>query len=712
MAGKKKRTGKPRACKVEQGFVAYGGYIPELDMFLNEEGEYFKMYVADMGEACDGMGMSEGQRTEKEQLMPEKHTDAVLRCRGFRLQVIAMKGKSYILLGTRAENPETAESRFQGLEGGWPYQAVSCEEWFHFMSERLRFEPFVETMEESGRGWRKGKAARIDLVQPYNVRKGQKEMELSGRTVKTVLLMGYPSRLFEAFATELLEIRDNLVLTVYAEELDPKRCLDGVNLSGEIKAARKAAMKIFLEEVMRNETRIYNTCALVAMDGLPGEVEDTFQALKRFCGKYLISLSELDYQQADAWRSALPLMKNRIRYYRVLTEQNLKALFPWSELKRCKRTVCYGTDVMNGEVSYDRRIHRENGFILSGNYDWAMEQAIKEMGAYGKASFGSGESISILADKCIDTLAFGAGEGKELELTCDSAPKWLLKAVIVRWAVNGLSTNGRTMKKHIDMVMKAAEGMKNGKGSKDIKGGENISAESIFVEKLLESDREIPETLIGQETSEKLTGQGIRDKQKTRGKQKTEEDQKAGEEQKSGISDYVGQFLSQMGEQEQRALSLRPFNPICRYQVAETLYGNIYQVMETGVQAEIAYALMFWRLHGIVYSLNSELLAWNLAGMYRLHKDTMYTFLTRDNRTLYESRNFSELFQKVPFLLLGEHGIFEKLRLSETVGLDKEQRKWISEPAKGAVLMTKLAVYQLKGEGPGTKKRQGDRRDG
>lgn len=698
MVGKKKRTGNPRACKVEQGFVAYGGYIPELDMFLNEEGEYFKMYVADTGEACDDRGMSVGQRTAKEQLMPEKHTEAVLRCRGFRFQMIAMKGKSYILLGARAENPETAESRFQGLESGWPYQAVSCEEWFHFMSEWLRFEPFVETMEERGRGWRKRKAARIDLVQPYNVKKGQKEMELSGRTVKTVLLMGYPSRLFEAFTTELLGIRDNLVLTVYAEELDPKRCLDGVNLSGEIKAARKAAMKTFLEEVIRNEMRIYNTCALAAMDGLPGEVEDTFQALKQFCGKYLISLSELDYQQADAWRSVLPLMKNRIRYYQVLTEQNLKALFPWSELKRCKRTVCYGTDVISGEVFYDRRIHRENGFILSGNYDWALEQAIKEMGAYGKAPFGSGESISILADKCIDTLAFGAGEGKELELTCDSASEWLLKAVIVRWAVHVLSTNGRTMKKHIDMVMKAAEGMKKGKGSKDIKGGENISAESIFVEKLSEFDKEIPEISTGQES---------RHKQKNREKQKTEEDQKAGEEQTSGISDYVEQFLSQMGEQEQRALSLRPFNPICRYQVAETLYGNIYQVMETGVQAEIAYALMFWRLHGIVYSLNSELLAWDLADLYRLHEDTMYTFFTRDNRTLYESRKFSEFVQRAPFLLLGEHGIFEKLRLSETVGLDKEQRNWISEPAKGAVLMTKLAAYQLKWEDQGQRKSRG-----
>ena len=104
---------------------------------------------------------------------------------------------------------------------------------------------------------------------------------------------------------------------------------------------------------------------------------------------------------------------------------------------------------------------------------------------------------------------------------------------------------------------------------------------------------------------------------------------------------------------------------------------------------------MFWKLHGMVYSLNSERLAWNQTAMYHLHKDTIYTFLAEDIRTLYESRNFSELFRKANFLLLGEHGIYEKLRLSEAAGLNKEQRNWISESAGGAVLMTKLAVYQL-----------------
>lgn len=637
MAGgrKKKETPKSKGRRVEHGFVTYGGHIPELNMLISEDGYYFKMYLA---------RGREGRETDPDTIL-EGHEEPVFMCVGFKLQLIAKKSRSYILMGTKADRPEEAEEKFKELESHYPWRVATCEEWFELMAERLLFEPFAEFPKENKGRWRKRKAAKIDFIQPCHVKKGQKEMELSGRTVKTVLLMGYPSRMFEAFVTELLGIADNLALSVYAEELDPKRCLDGVNLSGDIRPARKAAMKGFLEETIKKKDHIYNVCAFVAIDGLPGEVEEIFRAVKHFCGKYLISVSELDYQQADAWRSALPLMKNRIRYHRVLTWDNLKALLPWSELERCKRTVCYGTDVISGQVFYDRRIHRENGFILAGDSGWALEQAVKEMEAYGLTPALQRERVSILADESTDLTVLGQGKTRQIEISCEEASPWLLKAMIAQWAVSGLSTNGRTMKKHIDMVMKAAESL--GEGKRGTVG-------------------------------EKISGGD-----------------------KDGV---VEAFLSRMGEQERRALLLKPFTPVYRVQVIETRYGEAYQIMEKGIQAEIGYALMFWKLHGMVYSLNSELLAWNLMLMYRLHEDTMYTFLTRDNRTLYESKNFSDLLRNAPFLLLGEHGIFEKLRLSETVGLDKEQRNWISEPAKGALLMTKLAAYQLVGE-PGNQEK-------
>ena len=144
MAGKKRKRGKPKSRGIEKNFVTYGGYIPELDMMLSEDGYYFKMYLADMEEAEGGMG-----------LPPEEHTRFVLGCAGFKIQLIAMKGRAYMLLGTRADSPEEAEKRFRGLGDDWPYQTMTCDQWFGLMSERLRFEPVAEDSGESGK--RRGK---------------------------------------------------------------------------------------------------------------------------------------------------------------------------------------------------------------------------------------------------------------------------------------------------------------------------------------------------------------------------------------------------------------------------------------------------------------------------------------------------------------------------------------------------------------------------
>jgi hypothetical protein len=62
---------------------------------------------------------------------------------------------------------------------------------------------------------------------------------------------------------------------------------------------------------------------------------------------------------------------------------------------------------------------------------------------------------------------------------------------------------------------------------------------------------------------------------------------------------------------------------------------------------------------------------------------------------LYEDPHFSELLKTLDFFRIGEHRISGKLKLSAIVNLEKDQRNWISEPAKGSLLITKLAEYQL-----------------
>lgn len=661
---------KPIARKQANKFITYGGYIQELDMFFND-GYYFKTYALKepiSKKMFFHQGVDENQvldnRTDKIDFPGQ-----VLHNSGFKIQIIAAKRMVYGVFGVKAEMPEDAAEKFKVFEQSFLCSMISCEEWFSVMAEQLRFEPFT--------GMPQGKKAKktqvISLIQPYDIKIRQKDMEISGRIVKTLILTGYPSKLFPAFATELLEIADNLTLVIFAEELPAERCLDGVNLSQDLRAARKEAMKDFLKKAIKEGMKLYNTCALVRLEGLPGEIEENSQVLKAFCRKYLISASELDYQQSDAYRSTLPLLKNHIRYYRVLVEDNLRALLPWSDLKKCKQSVVYGEDVISGQIKYDRRLHRENGFILSSNYSWALMQARKEMQDYFSAPVNTDEKISVLAGGNIEDSLFGVGEKKSIQLSYDEAPAWLIRAVIIRWAVNGLSTNGRIMKPHMDMVLKAAERL-------TVKEGNVLAKdENAFSN----GEKESRTKKFEQNENDEVTNE------KQKGSKKLQENTYR-------VKDFIEQFLSEMGENERRALSIRPF--ITEYEVLKTSmeHGVFYQVKGNGIQEELAYALLFYSLHGIVYSLNSELLAWNPAEMFRLHEDSMYTFLTQDNRTLYESRCFARLLKDAPFLLIGEHKIFEKLKLSEVIGLDKKQREWISEPAKGALLMTKLVTYQLK----------------
>lgn len=236
------------------------------------------------------------------------------------------------------------------------------------------------------------------------------------------------------------------------------------------------------------------------------------------------------------------------------------------------------------------------------------------------------------------------------------------------------------MKHHMDMVMKAAEILPDEEWTEDhvlSKESEAIGDEQLKKHTLLNThEHRSPRDRAGLHSTRDKT---LKEK-----------------EDKCRVNEYIEQFLSQMGENEQCALSVRPFISEYTYCEYPAEYGVFYSVEGNGVRAELAYALLFNQLHGIVYSLNSELLAWNAVDMFRLHEDCLYTFLTQDNRKFYESKCFKTLLKDAPFLLIGEHKIFDKLKLSALVGLDKKQREWISEPAKGSLLLTRLVTYQLK----------------
>jgi hypothetical protein len=305
-----------------------------------------------------------------------------------------------------------------------------------------------------------------------------------------------------------------------------------------------------------------------------------------------------------------------------MLERDLKGLLGYSELKHCKKHVFYGKDPILGPVRYDRRIRRENGFIVSDDYHWALNQAKQEINAYQKNPDKTLFHPILLADDAVDSEIFGTLRNTQSEdISLSNAPEWLQRAILMRWAVQRLSTNGRIMKRHLDMIKQALDDQK----------------EALTIEA----------------------------------------------------------FLKRMGDQEQRVLIQRPLKEHYEVSVSDCNYGTLYQVHGDPLEKEIAYALIFSLSRGLVYSLNSELLSWKMACMFEPTPDSFYTFLSRTPGMVYENPWFQELLKAEPFLLVGEHRVNDKLKLSESAGLTKEQRQWISEPAKGSLLITKQVEYML-----------------
>ena len=99
----KKKIQKPSVRKYANHFVAYGGYIQELDMFVND-GYYFKTYLLDESV----FGKLFANKNTDEALILDRQTgevdflEPVLHHPGFMIQIIASGRKVYGIFGVKA----------------------------------------------------------------------------------------------------------------------------------------------------------------------------------------------------------------------------------------------------------------------------------------------------------------------------------------------------------------------------------------------------------------------------------------------------------------------------------------------------------------------------------------------------------------------------------------------------------------------------------
>ena len=601
----KKKSGK----RIATRFLSYGGYVLPLNLFKNTDGRWFKVYTANLP------------------VFDTEKIKSIFPITGYRVQIVATCNKTFVLIGVKADLPEDAAKQLEKYDTVEWMSPVSPGEWFQEMSMRLTGCDFI--------GFPDGKKKKaIDSVMPYNVTVEQTALLLSDKTIKTILLIGYPSKTYAAFTTELLNISDKITISLHITHVDTELCLEGLKFADDIREKRKETMRAFLSEADKNGTKLYQTACLVNISGNGDETERIFKSVIDFCKRYLTDFSQLDFQQKEAFISTLPLLQNQISYNTVLTENNVLGLCPWSKLKERQNGAIYGEDTLIGKVMYNRFIEddSESGCILSSKREVVLNAVLQELSYLTSIT----KQPTIIIDDSWSDFKGMATEEFELNRqficnTKDADPN-LYRQMVIHWAQSCTLANGKTDRGMIETIHETA--MK-------IEPSENFLPD--FMASITDTSlknvchtRSFPEQILVDCYTGKV----------------------------SGIVAFV--------------------------------------VKGTQLEKELAYSYIVSKSNGFVYALDMELLAVSDSDLLQMSNNAVYTFSSTKPESVYRTTMAKKVIEKCKFVLLGEHRVSHKIALIDTLAdsgmyLSKKEQKWISEPAKGTVLITGSASYTLIG---------------
>lgn len=607
-----KKKEKKLVLKEDKDFIGYDGFNEELgiikkgDLFIKP----YELTVA--GYAPD---------------LPQKILDE-------QTELFYANGKMYVIYAVKADVPEDAAEKFKEIESRHPVKAISILLWFNLLTLFTGREELTEIPAVN----KKKKDTVSSLIAPYNVKSTQKDIELTGKTGRTLLLTGFPSKIFPGFCSELLELSDKAVVSIHLKRMDIDLCLTGLS---ELNARpmRKSVMKDFLTKEKAAGRDIYDTSCYVFYRGEKDELDEFIGKLDRFLDKYLVGKSDLDYQQRRATQSTLPLCNNVIKYNRVLNLSDISALLPMSHLRDAKNmpsAVPYGKDIIQGDIKYSRLLNKENGAILSTNAVWAVEKAVQEISFYKDHV----PEIVVLSDRDTDTSMFVPdGENmSEQMLSLDDAPDFMKQALVSRWAFNTIAINGSVSIRKMN-VLNAAVG--------------NIKGEH-YLEDFIESikDNDVKRSLTSSPCPRKFYF-------------------RAYERGNVGVIKALGDKALEREMGYALLFDSMPKN-VMVYSLNTELLVNAFP--------------QFRVKDGVIYTL--------LVGTSKT-PDFLSDGPTGNVDHVYDDPTVREFLHNAEFLYIGEHKIAEKLKLNLSCPMSKEQRDVITEPARGNLLITKEVSYIL-----------------
>lgn len=176
-------------------------------------------------------------------------------------------------------------------------------------------------------------------------------------------LQMYPSFLYSGFLTELNHI-ENVETCTYIKYIDIKKCINNINKK-KIISFQENSLKDYMQENLDKGVNMYNTTFFIHISGNDEEIKKTREIISKISFKYHILLNDYVKQQKRAFTSFLPLMNNRIKCFRAITDYY--GILPFNEniIKYFKNGLLYGKELFsNNDFTFNRFY---SGVVLSSD---------------------------------------------------------------------------------------------------------------------------------------------------------------------------------------------------------------------------------------------------------------------------------------------------------------------------------------------------------
>ena len=232
-----------------------------------------------------------------------------------------------------------------------------------------------------------------DVIAPAGMQIRNREIEVGNVIARSYYIANYPSWVKATLLTELSSIPTNLLVSAYFNRIPQEEAIkmlkrQGTNISASIletqkKAARsgfdaslispelqdaKEEASELMNDMTKDNTGLYTANIIITLFAPDMTEMNRFEELlKAAATKCLVSIKALNFQQEQAFNSALPLANNQIKIERLMTSNTLGAILPFNVREVKQRTgMYYGLNAASHNmILYDRNTGTNpNGCIL------------------------------------------------------------------------------------------------------------------------------------------------------------------------------------------------------------------------------------------------------------------------------------------------------------------------------------------------------------